>query len=38
MQIALEFERVAKQARCGQVTEAQCRKVISDLLEKVTGD
>lgn len=38
MQVALEFERVAKQSRSGEITEAQCRKVISDLLEKVTGE
>jgi integrase len=38
MQVALEWERVAELGRAGTLTEAQCRKVLSELLEKVTGE
>ena len=38
MQVALEFERAAKQAQVGTLTETQCRRVLSDILEKTTGD
>jgi integrase len=37
-EVALEFERAAKHARSGILTEAQCRKVLSEILEKTTGD
>ena len=38
MQIALELERAAKLARRGELTEAQSCKIISEMLEKTTGD
>lgn len=38
MTVALEWERAAKQARAGLLTEAQARSVLSDILEKTTGD
>jgi integrase len=38
MQIALELERVERQAQAGALTTAQLRKVLNDVSEKVTGD
>jgi integrase len=38
MTIALEYERAEKSARDGLLPEAQCRKVLSEILEKTTGD
>lgn len=38
MQVALELERVQKLARKGEIVEGQLRKLLSDILEKVTGD
>ena len=38
MQIALELERVERQARAGSLTTTQLRKVLNDVSEKVTGD
>jgi integrase len=38
LKVALEFETAAKKSRAGDLTEAQCRKVLSDLLETTTGD
>jgi integrase len=38
MQIAIELERVEHQARQGNLTSAQLRKVLNDVSEKVTGD
>lgn len=38
MTVALEFERTERAARDGILTEAQCRRVLSDILEKTTGD
>ena len=38
LQIALELERVEKQARHGTVTTAQLQKVLNDVSEKITGD
>jgi integrase len=37
LRIALEFERTAAQGRDGMLTEAACRKVISQLHEQTTG-
>jgi integrase len=37
MTIALEYERAESSARDGILTEAQCRRVLSDILEKTTG-
>jgi integrase len=36
--VALEYERTASMGRDGVLTEAQVRKVLSEVLEKVTGD
>jgi integrase len=38
MSVALEFERGARLARAGELTEAQARNVLSDILERTTGD
>jgi integrase len=38
LQIALELERVERQASSGAVTTIQLRKVLNDISEKVTGD
>jgi integrase len=38
MTIALEYERAERSARDGVLTEAQCRRVLSDILERTTGD
>ncbi len=38
LQIALEFERVERMARAGNLTTAQVKKVLSEVAEKVTGD
>jgi integrase len=38
MQIALELERIEKQAREGTVTVAQFQKIIADTSERVNGD
>lgn len=38
IEVALEYERAAKAARGGTLTVAQCRKVLSEMLEKSTGD
>ncbi|MHC1762677.1 MAG: tyrosine-type recombinase/integrase [Verrucomicrobiia bacterium] len=38
MTVALELERAEEAARNGLLTEAQCRKVLSDTLERVSGD
>jgi integrase len=38
MTIALELERAEEKARHGHLTEVQCRKVLSDTLERVTGE
>lgn len=38
LQIALEYERVERQAASGAVTTLQLRKVINDISERVTGD
>jgi integrase len=35
--VALEYERAERAARNGILTEAQCRRVLSDILEKTTG-
>jgi integrase len=37
LQIALELERVEKQARNGSVTTAQLQRILSDVSEKITG-
>lgn len=38
MEIAIELERVENQARQGNLTSAQLRKVLSDVSEKINGD
>jgi integrase len=38
MQIAIELERVENQARDGNLTASQLRKVLNDVSERVTGD
>jgi integrase len=38
MQIAVELERVERQAKQGALTTTQLRKVLNDVAEKVTGD
>lgn len=38
MEIALELERVERQAQAGALTTTQLRKVLSDVSEKITGD
>jgi integrase len=38
MQIAVELERVERQAKQGSLTTTQLRKVLNDVSEKVTGD
>lgn len=38
MEIALELERVERQAGAGELTTTQLRKVLNDVSEKVTGD
>lgn len=38
MEVAIEFERAAKMGRAGTLTITQCRKVLSDMLERVSGD
>src|SRR5262249_20331024 len=38
MIIAAEYERVERQAKAGNLTVTQVRKVLSDVSEKVTGD
>jgi len=37
MEIAAEFERVARQAREGQITEARVRATITDLIARLNG-
>src|SRR5439155_7643199 len=36
--IALELERVERQARAGVLTTTQLKKILNDVAEKVTGD
>lgn len=38
MTLALEWERVAESGRDGVLTEAACRKVIGEILERTTGE
>lgn len=38
LQIALEFERVEKQARAGTITTVQVQKVFNEVVEKSTGE
>ena len=38
LEIAINFERVEKQAKQGAITSAQIKKVLNDVSEKVTGD
>jgi len=38
MKIALEWEAASRKARAGELTETQCRKVLSDILESTTGE
>jgi hypothetical protein len=38
LQIALELERVERQAMAGAITTVQLRKVLSDVSEKINGD
>ena len=38
LEIALELERVERQARAGTVSTTQLRKVLNDVSEKITGD
>jgi integrase len=38
MQIALELERVERQAQAGALTTVQLRKVLNDVSEKINGD
>ena len=38
LQIALELERVEKQASAGAITTVQLRKVLNDVSEKINGD
>jgi hypothetical protein len=38
MEIAIEFERVERKAKSGDITTAQIKKVLNDVSEKVTGD
>jgi integrase len=38
MEIALNWERAADAGRRGVLTEAQCRKVLSEILERTTGE
>jgi integrase len=38
MEIAIEYERAARAARAGTLTVAQCRKVLSDMMQRTTGD
>ena len=38
LRIAIEWETAAGKAKHGLLTELQCRKVLSDLLEATTGD
>lgn len=36
--VVLEWERAAEMARAGVLTEAQCRRVIGEILERTTGE
>lgn len=36
--IAIELERAESSAKAGNATEAQCRKLLSEMLERTTGD
>lgn len=38
MDVAIKYERAAREARSGTLTELQARKVLSDILESTTGD
>ena len=38
IEIAINFERVERQAKQGSLTSAQIKKVFNDVSEKVTGD
>jgi hypothetical protein len=38
LEIALELERVERQAKAGALTTNQLRKVLNDVSEKVNGD
>ena len=38
LEIAIEFERVERRAKHGNLTAAQIKKVLNDVSEKVTGD
>ncbi len=38
IEIAINFERVERQAKQGSLTSAQIKKVLNDVSEKVTGD
>lgn len=38
MKTAIEWERLAKAGREGRLTEAQARRVVSDLIEQATGE
>src|SRR5881409_3207518 len=38
LEIAIELERVERQAKQGALTTIQLRKVLNDVSEKVTGD
>ena len=36
--VALELERAEASAKASLITEAQCRKLLSEILERTTGD
>jgi hypothetical protein len=38
MAVCLEMERASQQARKGVLTEIQARKVVSDIVERVSGE
>lgn len=38
MEIAIEFERVERKVKSGDITTAQIKKVLNEVSEKVTGD
>lgn len=38
MEVAIEYERAARMARAGTLTITQCRKVLSDMMERMSGD
>ena len=38
LQIAMELERVERQANAGAITTIQLRKVLSDVSERINGD